>query len=138
MDKFPNGEQYKRNAWVMGAAGWLIPGAGHLLQGRWQRGLMQGAAVMLMFLSGLWLGGHLFPTAAQDGQNANSLLQLPALVANGGIGVLYGLCWLMNIGFSEHAQLATFEYGNTFLLVAGLLNYLVMLDAFDIAVERKS
>jgi len=138
MDKFPNGEQYKRNAWVMGAAGWLIPGAGHLLQGRWQRGLMQGAAVMLMFLSGLWLGGHLFPTAAQDGQNANSLLQLPALVANSGTGVLYGLCWLMNIGFREHAQLATFEYGNTFLLVAGLLNYLVMLDAFDIAVERKS
>lgn len=136
--KFVNGEHHKRNEWLMGVAGWLIPGAGHLLQGRWQRGLMQGAAVVLMFLTGLWLGGHLFPTAAQDGQNANSLLQLPALVANGGTGVLYGLCWLTNTGFRENAQLSTFEYGNTFLLVAGLLNYIVMLDAFDIAVERKS
>jgi len=32
----------------------------------------------------------------------------------------------------------TYEYGNTFLLVAGLLNYLVMLDAFDIAAGRKA
>jgi hypothetical protein len=37
----------------------------------------------------------------------------------------------------EHANYETFEYGNTFLLVAGLLNYLGMLDAFDIAVGRK-
>lgn len=138
MEKAANGEGRNRNAWAMGVAGWLIPGAGHLLQGRWQRGLLQGAAVILMFLCGLWLGGHLFPAAAaQDGQNANSLLQVPALIANGGTGALYGLCWLMNVGFSEHAQLSTYEYGNTFLLVAGLLNYLVMLDAYDIAVERK-
>ena len=32
---------------------------------------------------------------------------------------------------------ATFEYGNTFLIVAGLLNFLVVLDAFDIAMGRK-
>ena len=31
----------------------------------------------------------------------------------------------------------TFEYGNTFLIVAGLLNCLVVLDAFDIAMGRK-
>jgi hypothetical protein len=91
-----------------------------------------------MFMSGVWMGGHLFPTIAQEGQNTNLLLQLPALIANGGTGLLYCLCWVTNIGFVEHAQLSTFEYGNTFLLVAGLLNYLVMLDAFDIALERKS
>ena len=31
----------------------------------------------------------------------------------------------------------TYEYGNTFLIVAGLLNFLVILDAFDIAMGRK-
>jgi hypothetical protein len=58
-----------------------------------------------------------------------------------GTGVLYLLSWASNTGFSdaaEFAKLATFEYGNTFLLVAGLLNYLAMLDAFDLAAGRKS
>ena len=40
-------------------------------------------------------------------------------------------------GFAENAQRMTYEYGNTFLLVAGLLNYLATLDAFDIAAGRK-
>ena len=31
----------------------------------------------------------------------------------------------------------TYEYGNTFLMTAGLLNALVILDAFDIAMGRK-
>jgi len=31
----------------------------------------------------------------------------------------------------------TYEYGNTFLIVAGLLNFLVMLDAYDIGAGRK-
>jgi len=57
--------------------------------------------------------------------------------ANVGAGLLYIFCWVMNTGFTEHAQLLTYEYGNTFLLVAGLLNYLAMLDAFDIASGRK-
>ena len=49
-------------------------------------------------------------------------------------------CLLFGIGFSdnpEQAARATYEYGNTFLLIAGLLNYLTVLDAFDIAVGRK-
>ena len=32
---------------------------------------------------------------------------------------------------------ATWEYGNTFMIVAGLLNSLIVLDAFDIAMGRK-
>jgi hypothetical protein len=32
---------------------------------------------------------------------------------------------------------ATSEYGSTYLIVAGLLNVLVMLDAFDIGQGRK-
>lgn len=31
----------------------------------------------------------------------------------------------------------TYEYGNVFLIVAGLLNSLVILDAFDIGMGRK-
>jgi len=31
----------------------------------------------------------------------------------------------------------TYEYGNTYVIVAGLLNMLATLDAFDIALGRK-
>ena len=55
-------------------------------------------------------------------------------------GALYLVCWLFDYGFADdpaQAARATYEYGNTFLLIAGLLNYLTMLDAFDIAAGRK-
>jgi hypothetical protein len=92
-----------------------------------------------MFAIGLLFGGHLFGLGIRE-EGASKLLQLPPMIANLGTGILYLICWASNSGFSdaaEYAKLATFEYGNTFLLVAGLLNYLAMLDAFDIAAGRK-
>ena len=89
-----------------------------------------------MFFTGLWLGGHLFRVTASD-QGFAALLQLLPMAANVGAGLLYIFCWLTNTGFADHAQMVTYEYGNTFLLVAGLINYLAMLDAFDIAAGRK-
>jgi hypothetical protein len=62
------------------------------------------------------------------------------MVANLGTGVLYIVSWVLDYGFKDdpaQAARATYEYGNTFLLIAGLLNYLNMLDAFDIAAGRK-
>lgn len=123
-------------AWLVGLAAWSVPGLGHLLLRRWARALLLGGSVWVMFLTGLWLGGHLFKMGGAD-QGASSLLSLLPMVANAGSGLLYIFCWMTNTGFSEQAQLITFEYGNTFLLVAGLLNYLGMLDAFDLAAGRK-
>ncbi|HKQ99918.1 MAG TPA: DUF6677 family protein [Pyrinomonadaceae bacterium] len=128
------------NAWLMGLLAWAVPGAGHFFQGRWVRGLVVASAVVGMFLIGLLFGGHLFGLSG-GGEGSSALLQLPPMIANLGSGILYLLCWAGNTGFSdaaEYARRATFEYGNTFLLVAGLLNYLAMLDAFDIAAGRKS
>ena len=125
-----------RRAWLVGIAAWAVPGAGHFMEQRWLRGGLAGGAVWVMFLLGLWLGGHLYAVTGQE-QGFNVLLQLLPMIANVGAGLLYVVCWAAGIGFAEKAQLVTFEYGNTFLLVAGLLNYLVMLDAFDIAAGRK-
>lgn len=125
-----------RRAWLFGLAAWFVPGLGHLLQRRWARALLLGGAVWGMFLAGLWLGGHLFRPSASD-QGVSALLQLLPMAANVGAGLLYIVCWLTNSGFADHAQMVTYEYGNTFLLVAGLLNYLAALDAFDIAAGRK-
>lgn len=125
-----------RVAWLMGLAAWAVPGLGHLLQKRWVRGLLLGGGVWVMFITGLALGGHLFTVSSKD-QGLAALVQFLPMSANVGTGLLYLMCWITNTGFAEQAHRLTYEYGNTFLLVAGLLNYLAALDAFDIAAGRK-
>lgn len=124
-------------AWLTGLAAWFIPGLGHVLLKRWARAALMGGAVWVCFFVGLAMGGHLFGLTS-DGQIA--LLQVPPMIANLGSGALYIVSWVLDSGFADdpvRAARATYEYGNTFLLIAGLLNYLNMLDAFDIAAGRK-
>lgn len=133
-------EKAPAKAWLIGAAGWFFPGAGHLLQGNWGRALLLGGAVWISFVSGLMMGGHLFKFSGSE-QGMSSLLQIPPMIANLGFGLLYLMSWVLGWGFSDDPQQAaraTYEYGTTFLLIAGLLNYLSMLDAFDISAGRKS
>ena len=133
-------ESAPAKAWLMGTAGWILPGLGHLLQGRPVRALLLGGTVWACFLGGLWMGGHLFIVNSSN-QGTSVLLQIPPMIANLGAGLLYAVSWFLGVGFTDdpvHAARATYEYGNTFLLVAGLLNYLCMLDAFDISAGRKS
>ncbi|MCM3870084.1 MAG: hypothetical protein ND895_05235 [Pyrinomonadaceae bacterium] len=140
MGKEQTGARAPVKAWLMGTAGWFFPGAGHLLQGHWGRALLLGGTIWMCFIGGLMMGGHLFKYSGAE-QGLSALLQIPPMIANLGTGLLYVGCWLLGLGFSDDPQLAaraTYEYGNTFLLIAGLLNYLAMLDAFDISVGRKS
>jgi hypothetical protein len=123
------GPEPGRLALVCGLA-WLIPGAGHLLQGRRQKGIIFLVALPLMFATGLWLDGRLFPLEMSD-----PLVFLGA-IANRGIGAPYFAARLMDAGLGT-VTAASYEYGNTFLMTAGLLNFLVVLDAFDIAKGRK-
>ena len=118
-----------RLALVCGLA-WLIPGAGHLLQGRRQKGIVFLVALPLMFGIGLWLEGRLFPL-----EMADPLVFLGG-IANRGIGLPYLIARMMDAGLGT-VTAASYEYGNTFLMTAGLLNFLVVLDAFDIAKGRK-
>jgi len=125
------------SAWFIGAAAWFVPGLGHLLLQRWWRAALMGGAVWVCFFVGMAMGGHLFDLNAEG---SSVLLQVPPMIANLGTGVLYVVSWLLDYGFADdpaQAARATYEYGNTFLLIAGLLNYLTMLDAFDIAAGRK-
>jgi hypothetical protein len=110
-----------------------IPGAGHLLLGRWKRGMIFTLAIFLMFVLGLLMNGHLYSPMRED------ILSIFPSFANVGVGLSYFVCYFLGIGFGEpQAAAATFEYGNTFLCTAGLLNYLTLLDVYDIAVGRKS
>lgn len=108
----------------------MVPGAGHFLQGRRQKGFVFLLILPLMFATGLVLNGRLFPFAATEP------LVILAAFANLGVGAPYLLASALGWG-SGAVTSVTYEYGNAFLIVAGLLNTLVVLDAYDIALGRK-
>jgi hypothetical protein len=111
-------------------ASWAIPGAGHLWLGRRSKGLVLLTALPLMFVLGLALQGRLFPFDLSE-----PLVGLAAL-ADLGIGAVYFAARALGYGAGD-VRAVTFEYGNAFLIVAGLLNLLVVIDACDIAMGRK-
>jgi hypothetical protein len=111
-------------------ASWAIPGAGHLWLGRRSKGLIFLVALPLMFGIGLALQGRL---AAFD--FSDPLVGLAA-IADLGIGATYFVARTFGYGVGE-VRAVTYEYGNTFLIVAGLLNLLVVIDAYDVALGRK-
>ncbi len=118
------------NPYLVSVAAWLVPGAGHLWLGRTRKGLIFLVAIPLMFAMGLWLDGRLFPF-----QPSEPLVALAA-VANVGPGLPYLLAKALGAGAGTVVAV-TYEYGNAYLIVAGLLNMLVVLDAFDVAMRRK-
>ncbi len=111
-------------------ASWAIPGAGHLWLGRRHKGLIFLVALPLMFAIGLGLHGRLFPFDLSE-----PLVALAA-VADFGIGVTYFIASALGFGTGD-VRAVTYEYGNAFLIVAGLLNLLVVIDVYDVALGRK-
>ena len=118
------------NPLLVWIAAWIVPGAGHLWSGQRLKGIVFLVLLPLMFAVGLALEGRLFPFAFDQ-----PLVALAA-VADVGIGLPYLLAQAMGLGGGDVVAV-TYEYGNTFLIVAGLLNLLVAFDAWDVAAGRK-
>jgi hypothetical protein len=119
----------KPNHLLICAAAWAVPGAGHLWLGR-RKGVIFLVLLPVMFMFGLFLEGRIFPV-----EFSQPLVALAAL-ADMGMGIPYIIARALGYGAGT-VTAVTYEYGNTFLIVAGLLNTLVMIDAFDIAMGRK-
>jgi len=111
-------------------AGALIPGLGHAVLQKWDRAVVFLAAISLTFGLGLRLQGRLFNPDFTD------LFSALKFLADAGNGLLYWLCWLRGLGVGEPSAY-TYDFGNIFIYIAGLLNMLVIVDAFDIAMARK-
>ena len=109
---------------------WLVPGAGHFRQGRVQKATVFFSTVSLMFVVGIASGGRLFPLQPSD-----PLVFLEA-VAEWMVGLPRVIAGLGGFGAGD-VTATSYEYGNTFLIVAGLLNALIVLDAIDFAKGRK-
>jgi hypothetical protein len=113
--------------------GLLVPGLGHLLLGRWVRGVLLLISVVLLFILGLGMHGALVPPPVPG--EFVSFRTLNAF-ANAGTGLPYVIALKTGQGEGVPTE-QTADYGWLFLVVAGLLNYLIVFDAFDIARGRK-
>jgi hypothetical protein len=111
-------------------AGALIPGLGHALLRKWDRAVVFFGAISIMFTVGLRLQAKLF------GPDFMDLFGALKFVADAGSGLMYWFCWLQGLGMGDAAAYS-YDFGNLFVYSAGLLNMLVIIDIFDIALGRK-
>ena len=111
-------------------AAWAVPGAAHLWLGRRSKGLVFLIVLPLMCAIGLAVHGRLVPFDFSE--------PLVGLAALADLGM--GLPYFLASGFAHtggEVTAVTYEYGNAFIIVAGLLNLLVVIDAYDVALGRK-
>ena len=111
-------------------AGWLIPGAGHFLLGKWIRGTLLAVSIIAMFILGLAMQGKLY-TSAQD------ILDMLGVAGDLGGGLLYFISRVMGLG-AEPVKTTVADYGTKFMVVAGLLNIIAAVDAHNLRTGRKS
>jgi len=111
-------------------AGWLIPGAGHIMQRKWIRGGLIMVSILSMFTIGLALKGKIYSP------NTGDLLDILNFAGDLGNGLLYVLARAFDLGQAA-VQVATADYGTKFIVVAGLLNVISAVDAHSLATGRK-
>jgi hypothetical protein len=112
-------------------AGWLIPGAGHLLLRKWIRGSLIFVSIVAMFTIGIALKGKVYSP------NTSELLDMLNFAGDLGTGLLYGLARMFDLGQGS-VQIAVADYGTKFIVVAGLLNIISAVDAHSLATGRKA
>lgn len=110
--------------------GWLVPGLGHAVQKKFKRALFFFAVVSAMSALGLVMGGKIYSF-----QMENPLTVL-GFLSDIGMGLLYFSSKIFSFGGGNLKNI-TFEFGSAYIAGAGLLNYLIALDAFDIALGKK-
>jgi hypothetical protein len=110
--------------------GWAVPGLGHILQKKIGRGITFLVCLAGMTALGLAMGGRIFPFQVENP------LTILAFFADIGNGLVYLLSRFLPIGIGE-LKTVSYEFGTAFLAGAGLLNYLVALDAYDFGRGKK-
>jgi hypothetical protein len=112
-------------------AGWLVPGAGHLLVGKWVRALLIFVSILGMYLLGLGLAGKVYTP------NTGDILDILGFAGQLSMGVLYVIARLFSLGATSAVNTLA-DYGTKFLIVAGLLNLIAAVDAHSLANGRKA
>lgn len=114
---------------------WLVPGGGHFMLRRNIRGALIFVSVLVMFLLGLAMRGAFF--TPQSGDTLTMIIYYGGFVAHVASGALYFVTVALGYNQPDIAG-HMYDYGAKFLVGAGLLNILAIVDAYEIAMGRKS
>ena len=117
------------------ALAWLIPGGGHFMLKRTTRAALLFGCCLVALLAGLMMRGAMF--SPQTGDLFTTLIYCGGFVANLCSGIFYLLTVWMGYAQPDVAG-HVHDYGTKFLVGAGLMNLLAVVDAFEIATGRKS
>jgi hypothetical protein len=123
-------QQVNMMAVIAPAIGWLIPGAGHMIQKRWIRGALLLISIFTLFILGLLMQGRIYKA------NGGDILDMLGFVGDVGAGGIYIVTLAKDWGQGAIA-FATADYGTKFMIVAGLLNFIAVADAYHIAIGKK-
>ena len=123
------------NKWLLPViAAWVVPGGGHFLQKRTGRGALILASVTLMFLFGMFMRGMMF--SPEKGDILTTLINYGGFACDLATGVLYVAAAMFGYNAPDLPG-AVHDYGTKFLVTAGLLNILSMVDSYEIAIGKK-
>lgn len=117
-------------AYIIFFISWLLPGSGHFLQKKYLKGAVFLTGILLLLSFGIIMQGKFY-----NMKEFHPLILL-GFLGDLGNGIFYFLVELLGFG-KGNIEAATFHYGTTYLVSAGLINYLVALNAFDIAKGRR-
>jgi len=106
-------------------AGWVVPGLGHLLLRRWSKAAVYFLCIGGLACAGLTMRGGVFGAGAED------LFDRLGFFADLGAGVFYFLAHQIQAAGPDVAH-ATGDYGTRLFAAAGMLNFLTVLEAYDI------
>ena len=120
-----------RSPYLAMALAWFVPGLGHFYLGRKRTALAFAAIVTVTFLAGLSFQGRLY--SVEPGQP----LTILATFAVYGSGILNLAARLLSENPGGAILSTTYEYGCAYLLTAGLMNLLLVLDVWDLAAGKK-
>jgi TM2 domain-containing membrane protein YozV len=125
-----NTEKRRSHALVVALAGWIVPGAGHMLLGRWGRAILFFCVVGGLAFTGFLLHGQVFPPHSDDPFGTLGFL------ADACSGVFFILAHLVEKTGPDVSRAAG-DFGTRFVAAAGLVNVLAVLDAYGIAAGRR-
>ncbi len=126
-----SGENSTKFPVVVLVVGWLLPGAGHFLIGKWVRALLLFAAILTMYTVGLQLAGKVYLP------NTGDLMDMLGFAGQLGMGLPYMLARFFDWGAPSVVNTLA-DYGTKFLVVGGLLNVIAAVDAYSLANGRKA
>ena len=104
---------------------WIVPGLGHAMLRRWPKAIAYFLAVGILAVVGLAMRGDVLPASSQDA------FDRLGFVADLGTGGYYFVSKTLEPSGPDDSK-ASGDYGTRIFAAAGVLNFLIILEAYEI------